>query len=248
MKITTVNNAHQQPYFIFIYGASGAGKTSLLKTLPIGKTLMLDAEQGTKSIGAFKFDLVELCRDDEGKLLPEKARFTRFDEFCEFLLTPEAKAKYDYVFVDSLTEISQNLKSSLESGEGDEALEGWAMWGEYNDTLMRILKFFRDVGHYTVIMTAIEDRVDDKDGTSYYAPMIQGKQIKAAIQPLVDELLRLVVVDDIGTRKLICQPTTKTKAKDRSGNLDAVEDPHLMNLINKMYGKQTKGEKENGSI
>jgi phage nucleotide-binding protein len=240
MKITTVNNAHQQPYFIFIYGASGAGKTSLLKTLPIGKTLMLDAEQGTKSIGAFKFDLVELCRDDDGKLLPEKNRFERFDEFCEFLLTPEAQAKYDYVFVDSLTEISQNLKNSLENGEGEDALEGWAMWGEYNDTLMRILKFFRDIGHYTVIMTAIEDRVDDKDGTSYYAPMIQGKQIKAAIQPLVDELLRLVVVDDIGTRKLICQPTTKTKAKDRSGNLDAVEDPHLMNLITKMYGKDVQ--------
>lgn len=242
MKITTVNNAHQQPYFIFIYGASGVGKTSLLKTLPVGKTLMLDAEQGTKSIGAFKFDVVELCRDDNGKLLAEKDRFPRFDEFCEMLLKPEIQAKYDYIYIDSLTEISQNLKNSLENGEGEDALEGWAMWGEYNDTLMRILKFFRDVGHYTVIMTAIEDRVDDKDGTSYYAPLIQGKQIKAAIQPMVDELIRMVVIDDVGTRKFICQPTTKTRAKDRSGNLDSIEEPHLMNLITKMYGEKKENK------
>ena len=238
MKITTVNNAHQQPYFIFIYGASGAGKTSLLKTLPVGKTLMLDAEQGTKSIGSFKFDLVELCRNDDGSLAEEKDRFTNFDEFCHHLKSPELKAKYDYIFIDSFTEISQNLMTTLENLEGEDSVVGLQMWGRYTKELKRVLKFFRDIGHYTIIMTALEDRIDEKDGTSFYAPLLQGNKARLSIEPAVDELLRLVVVDDIGTRKLICQPTTKTKAKDRSGNLDAVEDPHLLNLINKMYGKK----------
>jgi hypothetical protein len=220
-----------KPSYICVYGPSGMGKTSTVKSLPQERVLLLDAESGLASLHGTSIHSISLSKNDEGILIPEDMRFERLQEFMQFVQLPSTKAKYDYLFIDSLTEIAQNVHKKMTA-----KFPGFQGWGEYTKAMMDMLKFFRDIGHYTVIFTALEGRIEDQDNQSFTYPDIGGKKAKEYLLPQFDEVFRMVVID--GQRTFVTRTTAKTQAKDRSGKLDELEPANLMHVLNKMKGAQ----------
>jgi phage nucleotide-binding protein len=233
MKIYNTKDVHFKPSYICIYGVSGIGKTSLAKTLPHEEILFLDAESGIASLRDTNIDVISLAKDDNGALIPEEHRLDRLTEFNQFIRTPEVMKKYKYIFIDSLTEISQNIMKQMQK-----KYTGFQAWGEYSNAMIHLMKFYRDIGHYTIIFTALEGRLDDDQGTSFAYPDVGGKKAKEYLLPAFDEVFRMVV-DTERNRLLVTSPTSKSQAKDRSGKLSSTEEPNLGKILQKIKGVET---------
>jgi len=231
MKINTTKNIHHTPQYILVYGPSGIGKTTLATTLA-GPTLILDAESGLSVLQGKDIEYVSLSQNEDGSLVPETDRFRRLQEFMNFIQTDEAKKKYKYIFVDSLTEVSQNIFKHMKEKHGD----GFKLWGEYTNAMFDFIKFFRDLRAYTVVFVSLEDRVDEDEGGGYYCPNVGGRKVKEFLLPAFDEVFRMIVNKD-KARQLVCKPTAKTQAKDRSGKLSDIEHPDLGAVLTKIRGE-----------
>lgn len=233
MKLRTTKNLPQRPKYMLFYGVSGIGKTSLIKTLPeLDKVLVLDTENGLASLQQQGIDVAykPLAYSDDNVLLTEAERFEEFKKFIGYIKSPECTSRFNVLFIDSLTEIAQNIHRHMKEKHGD----GFKLWGEYTAAMQDLIKFFRDLDHYTVIFTALEERIDDEDtSSSYYFPSIGGRKVKEAVLPAFDLVARMVLDKD-GQRILVCKPTPKTQAKDRIGALDAIEGPNLKTIIEKL--------------
>lgn len=236
MKINNTKDIQYKPSYVCVYGCSGIGKTSLAKTLPASRTLIVDAESGLASLASsdakLGIDNVSLSKDDTGQALKEEDRYKRFKEFMELVQQPEMKKKYDYIFIDSLTEIGQNIQKHMGT-----LYEGYKLWGEYTSAMMSMVKFFRDLDHYTIIFVALEGRIEDESGNSSAYPDIGGKKAKEYLLPAFDECFRMIPGDE-GARWLVTKSTQKTQAKDRSGKLAELEAPHLGNILAKIRGEK----------
>ncbi len=219
----------EQKQFICVYGPPGTGKTSLLETLD-GKTLVLDAENGMKHIRSESVDRISLSVDEKGELVPQEKRYARLVEFMKFAESDAAKAKYQNIFIDSLTEVAQVVLRSMEATHGK---DGFARWEHYAKGMSDFMKLFRDTGAYNAVFIALEDRVDLEDGTSKFLPMVQGNKVRAMIMPLFDGVVRMRIANT-GEREVICRPTAKTEAKVRCKAIGEIEPAHLGKLIKKM--------------
>ena len=92
MKITKAKDIKKAGATIFLFGESGTGKTSALKTLP-GKTLIFDIEGGTSVLRGSDVDIVSIPHSLAG-----------FKEAIDEICLME-KLPYDNVCLDSLTEV-----------------------------------------------------------------------------------------------------------------------------------------------
>lgn len=232
MKINNTKDISFKPSYVCIYGCSGIGKTSLVKTLPAKKTLIVDAESGLASLAGTDIDSITISRSDDGSMLPEEDRYKRLQDFMEWVQKPEQKAKYDFIFIDSLTEIGQNIQKHMATLH-----DGYKLWGEYTQAMISMIKFFRDLDHYTVIFVSLEGRIEDSDGQAMSYPDIGGKKAKEYLLPAFDECFRMIV-DGEKKRWLVTQSTQKTQAKDRSGKLAELETPHLGEILKKIRGEK----------
>jgi phage nucleotide-binding protein len=232
MKPLSAKNLKNKPYFICVYGASGVGKTSLAKTLP-GRTLVADAESGLQSIAGTDVDYISLAYDEKGNFISQTDRYARLVKFMEYTASAECRATYQNIIIDSLTEIGQCVSKMMEQKY---PADNFKRWGEYGTAMQDFIKHFRDMSHYTTVFIALEDRVDEEDGTSQYVPSVGGKKVKGFILPAFDAVLRMIVDKD-GARKFICRTTAKTQAKVRCTGVNEVENAHLGELITKIKGE-----------
>ena len=139
-----------------ITGPSGSGKTSLIRTLPApeSRILMIAAEPGLACLHGTNIDTIEVDPRDP---------VTHLEEIYETLTTDTYKKKYDYIFIDSLTEVGEmilaHLKKDPHYGQAKNAL---AMYGKYNDMMTILIKGYRDLMDYSVFFTCLD--AVDKDG------------------------------------------------------------------------------------
>lgn len=231
MKVNSTKDLKNKPSYILVYGASGIGKTTLFKTLPgLEGILILDAEAGLACLKGTELAEISLAVDNHDTLLPMGLRYDRLHEFMKFVQLPETKARYHTLCLDSLTEISQVIMAYMKDVK---QYDGFQLWGEYTQSMMQMVKFFRDLEHYTVIFTCLEARLDDEVGQSQACPDVGGKKAKEHLLPAFDIVARMVVDQD-GARKLVTKTTIKTQAKDRTGTLEGVEEPDLGKILAKI--------------
>jgi len=217
---------------VLVYGEPGVGKTSLLRTIPNEqRACVLSAESGL------------LCvRDLVSNKQVEGFELTSFDDLrtaFEQLRTKEYQDRYQWVFLDSLTEIGQRCVEGLKDSGRYSEKDTFKLWGEYGDKMLHMVKAFRDLTSYSVVMSALAKVDADDMGRRFIKPDLQGR-IGERLPALFDLVFFMDIepVDGEDVRVFITSPTDTTRghvvAKDRSGKLTQVEKPSLENVFNKI--------------
>ena len=206
---------------ILVYGMAGAGKTFLARTAP-GKVLVISAEAGLLSI-----------RDAQNVEAIEVKSAAEVVEVYEALRS--GKLQYDTVCLDSISEISELLLQAEKARHKDAR----KAYGEVQESVTNVMRAFRDLQMH-VMFICKEDKVNN-DGTFEQAPKMVGTKLGQSITYFFDEVLALRVIEDtdeegnpIQARWLQTRIGQGYVAKDRSGKLEAFEEPNLTKLIEKL--------------
>lgn len=204
---------------VLVYGQAGAGKTSLIKTLP--KPIVLSAEGGLLSIQDADLPFIEIDT-------PQTLR-----EVYEWLTSSKEAAQFESVALDSISEIGEVLLSSEKAKTKDPRLA----YGAMMDQVGCLIRLFRDLPGKHVYMSAKLEKMQDEMGKVLYSPSMPGAKTGQQLPYFFDEVLALrIEIDDKEQmhRGLLCDTDGKWLAKDRSGKLDMWEPADLSQIISKV--------------
>lgn len=241
MKVTSTKSQSINRLKILIYGAAGVGKTTLAASLK-EKVLIVSAEAGLLSLADRDIDTIDLTLDDDGKQIEKENRTQRLVKVFEYLMTDAARKKYQWVFIDSLTEISQNVTEALAAIYTDPK-DARQMWGEYSKKMRSLVKTFRDIPYYNIVFTALDAIDKDENNRRHTHPDVQGK-IGKSLAGFFDEVFYMYIDAD-EKRVIRTGPTDLLQAKDRSGKLELLEVPNLQIIADKIRAPK---QKHNGTI
>lgn len=203
-------------------------------TIP-DKTLIISAEAGLLSLAAKEIDMIDISQDDDGNVLPKEKRIERLQVAYRFLLSEESREKYKWVFIDSITEISQNMVETLQK-EFPDRKDSLVLYGENAKRMRALIKAFRDLPYYNIIFTALCDEDKDESGKRIKTISMVGK-VAGQIAGYMDEVFYLHCEENEEggiERKFITQPTDRLICKDRSGKLNRFEPPDFEHIYNKI--------------
>lgn len=205
---------------LLVYGQAGAGKTSLVKTLP--KPIILSAEAGLLSIQDADLPYLEIGSIDD---LREAYQFITSDKGDEF----------ESVALDSISEIAEVILNAEKKNTKDPR----QAYGAMQEQVADLIRAFRDLPGKHVYMSAKLEKSQDEMGRILYAPSMPGNKTGQQLPYFFDEVLALRVERDaegITQRGLMCDSDGLWQAKDRSGKLDQWEMPDLGAIIQKIGG------------
>ena len=206
---------------VLVYGQAGAGKTSLIKTLP--SPIVLSAEGGLLSVQDADLPVIEVDGMDTLK------------EAWMWLNESKEAQVYKSVALDSISEIAEVVLNAEKKATKDPRQAYGAMQEQMSD----IIRAFRDLPGRHVYMSAKLEKSQDEMGRSLYAPSMPGNKTGQSLPYYFDELLALRIERDSdgGTqRALMCDGDGLWLAKDRSGKLAPWEAPDLGAIIAKIGG------------
>lgn len=251
MKIENTLEAESQKLKIVVAAEAGNGKTTLASTIEPElkeKVLVISAEAGLLSLRGKNVDFVELQKryDETNKVwveVPKSERINRLIEIFGYIQRPEVMAKYQWLFIDSLTEINQNMEDFLESQEEFQGPKNTIKkFGELTKRMLGLCKAFRDMPHYNVVFSALVKNVTDSDNKTTMAISMTGA-FAEKLPALFDEIFYLGVMNDVdeqgrNTRQILTQKTDKiTFPKDRGGRLSRTEPANLGLIVKKLRAK-----------
>jgi phage nucleotide-binding protein len=206
---------------LLVYGQAGAGKTSLIRTLP--KPVVLSAEGGLLSIQDADIPFIEITSMEE---LQEAYMWCRDSE--------EAK-DFETIALDSISEVAEVvLNHELKTNK-----DGRAAYGELNAQMTGLIRAFRDLPSKHVYFSAKLEKSQDEMGKLLYNPSMPGKSLTQSLPYFFDEVLALRVERDsegVNQRAIMCDTDGLWLAKDRSGKLEPWEAPDLGEIIRKIAG------------
>jgi phage nucleotide-binding protein len=207
---------------LLVYGQAGAGKTSLIKTLP--HPVVLSAEGGLLSIADADLPYIEITSMDD------------LHEAYSWVLESEYKS----VALDSISEIAEVcLNAEKKVKVSGKLVDPRQAYGSMQEQMADIIRAFRDIPGRHVLMTAKLEKAQDEMGRVLYSPSMPGNKTGQALPYFFDEVLALRVEKDAegGTqRALMCDSDGLWLAKDRSGKLGTWEAPDLGEIIAKIGG------------
>ncbi len=207
---------------VLVYGQAGAGKTSLVKTLP--KPIVLSAEGGLLSIQDADLPFIEITSMDDLR-----------EAYTWLTQSDEAKG-FESVALDSISEIAEVVLNAEKKATKDPR----QAYGAMQEQMADIIRAFRDLPGRHVYMSAKLEKTQDEMGRVLYAPSMPGNKTGQALPYFFDEVLALRVEKDgegVTQRALMCDSDGLWLATDRSGKLEAWEAPDLGAIIAKMGGK-----------
>jgi hypothetical protein len=220
ISVKTTGSLSANGVKLLVYGQAGAGKTSLIRTLP--EPIVLSAEGGLLSIQDANLPYIEITSMDDLK------------EAFEWMSTPEGLG-FKSVALDSISEIAEVVLNH----EKKVAKDPRQAYGAMQEQMADIIRAFRDLPGRHVYMSAKLEKATDEMGRILYAPSMPGNKTGQALPYFFDEVLALRVEKDADgntQRAIMCDSDGLWLAKDRSGKLGAWEAPDLGEIIAKIAG------------
>lgn len=237
-----------------ILGPYGVGKTSLLRTLDPATTLFVDGEAGDLAVQDVPADTIRPltwpdCRDlaafigGPNPALPDHAPYSKahFDSITANF-APDMLNKYETIFVDSITKLSRLcLQWASQQPDAFNAQGKQDLRGAYGLLGREMLGFVTQLQHArgkNVIFTCAMEQTKDDFGRLVWEPHIEGSKTGRELPGIVDEVISYILIDFGDGKPVRTFVTNKDNehgvpAKDRSGRLEPIEEPHLGKLIAK---------------
>ncbi len=242
-----------------IFGKSGIGKTSLLWTLDSATTLFIDLEAGDLAIEGWSGDSVRPrtwaeCRDfavfigGPNPALRDDQVYSEahFAAVCERFGDPASLDRYHTVFIDSITvagrlcfQWCKGQPEAFSEKTGKPDVRG--AYGLHGREMIAWLTHLQHTRAKNVWFVGILDEKLDDFNRRIFQPQIDGSKTGLELPGIVDEVLTMAEIkDESGApyRAFVCQTINPWNfpAKDRSGRLDLIEEPHLGRLMAKIRG------------
>lgn len=219
INLRSTKGLHTNGVKLLVYGNAGAGKTSLIPTLP--NPIVLSAEAGLLSIA-----------DADVPFLEVSSYETLMEAYAWLTQSAEAKG-FDSVALDSISEIAEVVLNY----EKKIAKDPRAAYGAMQEQMTDLIRAFRDLPEKHVYFTAKCEKSTDETGRLLYAPSMPGNKTGQALPYFFDEVLALRVEKDADgnpQRALMCDSDGIWQAKDRSGKLSTWEPADLGAIIAKI--------------
>ena len=220
IKLRNTSDVRDYGINVVVYGPAGAGKTTLIKTLP--DPVIISAEGGLLSIQDAHLPFIEV------------SSMASLIEAYEWAYSSSEANAFQSIAIDSISEIAEVVLAHEKRLNKD----GRAAYGEMQVQMIEIMRSFRDIKK-NVYFSAKCEKAQDESGRILYSPSMPGNKLSQQIPYLVDEVFALRVEKDAeGTtqRALMCDSDGLWQAKDRSGKLDPWEPADLGHIIAKIGG------------
>jgi phage nucleotide-binding protein len=221
INLKSTANASTNGVKVVVYGQSGTGKTTLIKTLP--NPIILSAEAGLLSIADANLPYIEITN------------MTELREAYKWASESDEAKQFETVALDSISEIAEVVLNA----EKKIAKDPRQAYGALQEQMTDIIRAFRDLQGKNVYFSAKCEKATDESGRILYSPSMPGAKLGQQLPYFVDEVLALRVEKDqegVPRRALMCESDGLWQAKDRSGKLDAWEAPDLGAIIKKIGG------------
>ena len=223
LKFITSAESAKQGIKILCYSPAGIGKTVLCSTAP--NPFILSAERGLLSIRGHNIPGAQI------------ESLADLEEAYEWVKDQE----FETICLDSISELAEVILTH----EKDKSKDVRKAYGATSDAILAIFRKFRDLEGKHVYFTAKEaatimNQGQDSEWTKF-GPMLPGNKLQENVPHLFDLVFRLELLPDGKGgeyRAIRTAPTSTIQAKDRSGNLETHEEPHLEKLFNKIKGEK----------
>lgn len=255
-----------------IFGPTGIGKTSLLKTLD-QSTLCIDMEAGLLAVQDWQGDSLKIRTWDEARdiacligganpALRDDQPYSKAHYGKVYAAYEEQKlfSGYSCIFIDSITVASRlclNWCKGRPEAFSDKTCkpDPRGAYGLLAQEMMAWLNQFQHITGKDVILVGILEKKLDDFNRPYWAPQIEGSKTANELPGVLDEVISLVEgkAEDGNTQKpinprvFVCQTLNPWgyPAKDRSGRLALIEEPHLGALLTKIKSPLKKSSSLN---
>jgi len=210
MKIISTKDAHTSGVKLLMYGGSGVGKTTLIKTAP--NPFIISSESGLLALAGEDIPATEVVTESELKAAYEYAIESDHETIC----------------LDSVSDIAESILAGLK----EKFTDGRQAYGRLNDVIGKYIRLFRGIQGKHVYITAKEAK-SDMNGVVIAQPSMPGTTLTTNLPYYFDEVLRLEA-DKKGNRIVHTRSNYSQVCKDRSNKLDDKEVPDVQAIINKI--------------
>jgi phage nucleotide-binding protein len=226
---------------LMIYGQSGIGKTSLIKTLDTEpeRILYIAADPGQLALQSNSHNQRDMTAVDfvQPKTIPDMdwvKRLASHDKVGE---------KYDYIVVDGLSELGETVLRNEKASQKQKGTRANMIvaYGEMADYMVDWIVVMQQSQSSVIFITHIDD---DPEAPIRCTPLFPGRQVKNKLMGMFDEVLcmRMAQLEDAKppVPALQCrrQADARFAVKDRSGRLDDFEAADLGGVLSKIFGKK----------
>ncbi|ABK43744.1 conserved hypothetical protein [Magnetococcus marinus MC-1] len=241
-----------------ILGPSGIGKTSLLWSVDPSSTLFFDLEAGDLAVEGWPGDTIrprtwDECRDiavfigGPNPALRDDQHYSQahYDAVLQKYGDPGVMAKYQSIFVDSITvagrlcfQWCKGQPQAFSEKTGKPDLRG--AYGLHGQEMIAWITHLQHTRGKNVWFVGILDEKTDDFNRHYYTAQIEGSKTGLELPGIVDQVISMVEIkpeEGPSYRAFVCQTINPWNypAKDRSGRLAMVEEPHLGRLMEKIH-------------